>query len=184
MYGDPTTTPGGAALRFHASTRLKLSSGKPIKDSKTDESIGINVTAKTIKNKVAMPFRNASFQIHFGIGIKEHEEIFDILRKFCADDDVDDGFIDAGSALVKIAGTGAWKTMSVTDKDSGEVLHEKKFYKSDFHEILDDEVLGPYVEDLLEVVMIRKINIDEVDIDAESFSEVQALTDELERFDE
>ena len=76
MYGDPTTTPGGKAIPFHATTRIKLGAGQPIKDG--DDVIGINVSAKTIKNKVAPPFRKVDFEIHFGVGIKEHEQIFDV----------------------------------------------------------------------------------------------------------
>ena len=50
-----TTTPGGKAIPFHASTRIKLGAGQQIKDG--DDVIGIHVSAKTIKNKVAPPFR-------------------------------------------------------------------------------------------------------------------------------
>ena len=48
MYGDPTTTPGGKAIPFHSSIRIKLGAGQPIKNG--DDVIGINVSAKTIKN--------------------------------------------------------------------------------------------------------------------------------------
>ena len=48
MYGDPMTTPGGKAIPFHASTRIKLGAGQQIKDG--DDVIGIHVSAKTIKN--------------------------------------------------------------------------------------------------------------------------------------
>ena len=103
MYGDPTTTPGGKAIPFHSSIRIKLGAGQPIKDG--DDVIGINVSAKTIKNKVAPPFRTAKFKIHFGKGIVEHEELFDLLRKH--------GEEIINNKSIKVAGSGQWKNFQV-----------------------------------------------------------------------
>ena len=127
MFGDPTTTPGGKAIPFHSSVRIKLGAGQPILD-KNKEVIGINVSAKTIKNKVSPPFRTVNFEIHFGVGIKEHEQVFDVLRKH--------GPETFEGRTVAITGTSAWKSLIVNDSKTGEVILEKKFYKADFDEIL------------------------------------------------
>jgi recombination protein RecA len=146
MHGDPTTTPGGMAIPFHSSVRLKLGAGQQIQNKEGDI-IGINVSAKTVKNKVAPPFRMANFQIHFGRGIVEHEEVFDVLR--------DAGERQIGDNIVCVSGTGAWKVLSVTSTSQGKVLIEKKFHKSEFGEIMRDPQYKSYVDDLIEAVMVR-----------------------------
>tara|TARA_E500000331_G_scaffold327240_1_gene346034 strand:+ start:331 stop:1500 length:1170 start_codon:yes stop_codon:yes gene_type:complete len=169
MYGDPDTTPGGKAIPFHASTRIKLGAGQQIKDG--EDVIGIHVSAKTIKNKVAAPFRKINFEIHFGVGIKEHEQVFDVLRK--NGEEIVDG------KVISVSGTGSWKTFSVTDENTGEVMIEKKFHKAGFSEIMTDPEYSSYIDDLLEAVMVKKFNED-ADIDTESYIEIEAVKDLLE----
>lgn len=168
MYGDPTTTPGGKAIPFHSSVRIKLGAGQQI-TNKDKEVIGINVSAKTIKNKVAPPFRTVNFEIHFGVGIKEHEQMFDLLRKH--------GKTEWENKLIEMSGTGAWKKLTVFSQDTGEVLVEKKFYKADFGEIVNDPEYGPYIEAMLEDALVRK---SQQSVDLESYEEVRAAALEIE----
>jgi hypothetical protein len=171
MYGDPTTTPGGKAIPFHSSVRIKLGAGQPIMN-KDKEVIGINVSAKTIKNKVAAPFRTVNFEIHFGKGIVEHEQIFDLLRKH--------GEAVIGENVVTVSGTGSWKNLTVANAKTGEVIAEKKFYKADFDKIMRDPKYSSYIDDLLEATLVRKINVDEMDIDVNSYEEVRSIAMNLE----
>ena len=172
MYGDPMTVPGGNAIPYHASVRIKLGAGSMIENSKK-EPIGINVSAKIVKNKVAPPFRTCGFQIHFGRGIIEHEEIFDSLR--------DHGEETIDGHRVFVGGDGAWKKMLVTAPD-GKVIVDKKFYKADFAELLKDKELIPWLDKLLDAVYIRTAieSIDQVDIDTDSYEEVRSLSEELD----
>lgn len=165
MYGDPDTTPGGKAIPFHSSTRIKLGAGQQIKDG--DDVIGIHVSAKTIKNKVAPPFRKINFEIHFGVGIKEHEQVFDVLRKHGPE------IIDGKE--ISVAGTGAWKTFSVTDVLTGEIIVEKKFHKPKFNQIINSQEYSHYIDSLLEKVMVKSFSPENLDIDHESFVEVEAV---------
>lgn len=169
MFGDPTVTPGGHAIPFHASVRIKLGAGGPVKDAK-DNVIGINVSAKTIKNKVAPPFRSCKFQIHFGVGINEWEELFDVLRE--GGKHIIDGFEH------EISGTGAWKNFTVTDIKTGEVILESKFYKKELSKLFSDPKYSKAIENLTEAVFVKKYGSnDSIDIDTNSYQEMQALAD-------
>jgi recombination protein RecA len=174
MYGDPTTTPGGKAIPFHSSIRIKLGAGQQIKEG--DDVIGINVSAKTIKCKVAPPFRTANFQIHFGKGIVENEELFDVLRKHGED--------RCGDYLVHVSGAGQWKNLTVTEVSTGEEIVSKKFRKKDFGLILNDKEYSDYIEDLLEKAMVKIMgDPDSINIDTESYEEVRSLSESIEIFD-
>jgi recombination protein RecA len=75
MFGNPETTPGGRALKFYSSVRLDVRAGEKIKDG--DKIIGTRVRVKVVKNKVAPPFRQASFVLIHGEGVLREADILD-----------------------------------------------------------------------------------------------------------
>jgi recombination protein RecA len=66
VYGDPIYTPGGNAKEFYFSQRVRLSAQKIQQGKGADAQVlGMEVTAKVIKNKVSRPFLTASWRFMF-----------------------------------------------------------------------------------------------------------------------
>lgn len=68
VWGNPETTPGGKALKFFSSVRLKVSKGDKILGAK-EVQIGNTVKITAVKNKVGMPFRKGQFDLYYGAGV-------------------------------------------------------------------------------------------------------------------
>lgn len=114
-FADPYVTPGGKAVQFHSSVRIRLTKKKTIKNSKKDV-VGIEVQAKIVKNRLGPPHRIANFDIYFDRGIDDYSAWLSLMKQH---------------KLVKRAG--AWYTY--TDKDG----QEHKFQSTDFPEFLDKD---------------------------------------------
>jgi len=86
MFGDPTTSPGGKALKHACSLMINMapvfSADSVIKDDEGGR-IGHTVRAKIQKNKVGAPFRKAEYKVEYKKGIvNAEEEVFDLSVKY------------------------------------------------------------------------------------------------------
>lgn len=75
MFGNPETTTGGNALKFYSSVRMDIrQKDKILKDGKL---IGHSRKVKIVKNKMAPPFKEATFNMIYPLGIDKESSILD-----------------------------------------------------------------------------------------------------------
>lgn len=77
-FSDPWITPGGKAIPFYSSVRIRLASVGKIKAK--DEVVGIKTKAKVVKSRFGPPYREAEFGIYFTKGVDDSESIIDFLK--------------------------------------------------------------------------------------------------------
>ncbi len=99
-FGPSTTTSGGRALKFYASLRLNMWNSGKIEEG--GEQVGTRVSVRVVKNKVAPPFREATFDIIYGKGIDHARDL-----------------INTGESLGVVTRSGSWYSFGDTRLGQG-----------------------------------------------------------------
>ncbi len=91
MFGNPETTTGGNALKFYASIRMDIRQKDKI--TKDGAVIGHSRKVKVVKNKVAPPFKEATFNMIYPFGIDKESSILDAA--------IETGIVEKSGAWIK-----------------------------------------------------------------------------------
>ena len=108
-FGDDLVAPGGKAIPFFASTRIRLYRDGFVKAGK--DTLGVGIRPFTQKNRMGPPKREAKLKMYFNRGLIDEESWLDVLLQF--------------GAAEKISA----QKSAVTNKDTGEVyeFQNRKF---------------------------------------------------------
>ena len=79
MFGNPTTTQGGHALKFYSDVRVEVSRSLA---KEGDVTYGNITKVKATKNKMCPPYRLANFEIVYGEGIDKLQEVLDLGNEY------------------------------------------------------------------------------------------------------
>ena len=127
MYGPKDKTPGGNALKYYASVRIKIKKGQKIEEGK--EIVGELATASTIKNKVYAPFKECEYRGSFTEGIDLVGTHIDYAAKI--------GLLGGAKGWVM------WNDEKMRRADLTSILKADKEQYEKFLELFTDEVIDP-----------------------------------------
>jgi recombination protein RecA len=176
MYGDPMTTPGGKAIGYHASVRIRLFAGQKKKVEKkggletgedAGDIYGIHTSSKIIKNRIGPPWRKCEFDILFASGIDDEGSWFQRLHE-CGEIEKNDGWC----YLSKFPSGRLDEKGAYAGKDRGLKFRERAL--ADL--VKSDPNVKKFVLDLLEKNMIVKYGEapKDAELDTESLLEVES----------
>lgn len=131
--GDKYVVPGGKAMGFAASVRVRLNNTSGLK--KSDKIIGNACKAVVTKNRMGPPKRMAEFEIHFDSGIQNLKSWLDFLKK--------SGYATAGGGKYKIDLPNE-DQISLSVADFVEKVNSDSVFKDKVYNIIADNYIMTY----------------------------------------
>lgn len=122
MFGNPSTTQGGHALKFYADCRIEISKSL----AKDGEGVYGNLTkVKTVKNKTFSPYKQCQFDIVYGKGIDRIGEVFENA--------VDEGIVQKA---------GSWYSYGETKLGQGDAAKDVFRDNPELYEEIENKLLS------------------------------------------
>lgn len=143
MFGNPTTTQGGHALKFYSDVRIEVSRSLA---KEGDVTYGNLTKVKAIKNKMSPPYRMSQFEIIYGQGIDKLGELMELIN----DHEI---------------GRKYGKTMTLGVGTAGETKYNLEEFKT---MLMDNEDFQFSIKEQI----INKINQTEIKIEQDASSEL------------
>lgn len=131
-FGDKYVVPGGKAMGFAASVRVRLASTGNLK--KAERVIGNSCKAVVTKNRMGPPKRQAEFEIHFDSGIQNLKSWLDFLKE--------NGFATKGGQSYSLKLPSG--TVSVTVPQFVEKVNTEVAFKDEVYNLIADQYIMTY----------------------------------------
>jgi recombination protein RecA len=147
FFGTPETTTGGKALKFYASIRLDVRRIETLKDGQ--EAVGNRTRVKVVKNKMAPPFKQAEFDIIYGVGISREGSL-----------------IDLGVEVGVVKKSGAWYTYDGDQLGQGkENARSFLLDNPDLANDIESKIRAHYVPTVIDPALVAAIDEATSDVD-------------------
>lgn len=177
MFGDPMGTPGGKAVPYHASVRIRLNRSLEVKDgTQKDAAIGqtygIKTYAKVIKNRMGPPLRKCEFEILFASGVDDENSWCNYLHS-AGEIEKRNGFMIMRDVPQTVVGKDGTEKVEVTP--------ELKFREKAWGDVVSDKATREHVFGLLDkhlIVSYEAKEIKDLDLDPESYMDNEAVLEE------
>lgn len=141
-HGEKFVSPGGKAIPYFSSIRLQVNAIAKLKVK--DEVVGIKTLVDVKKSRFGPPHRKCEFDLFFNRGIDDAGSILDYLSE--------------ARGIVKTSGGSKGSLYHFKGDDRDSTALNKKDWSKQFK---TNETFRSRVEDLLEIAMVRKPELEE-----------------------